>query len=80
MWTLIFPGQGSQQPGMGKFLFDNFILAKETFEEASEAIGFNLKKLCFDGSDSDLALTENTHFGLPSTTPEELRAVAALAY
>lgn len=60
MFHLIFPGQGSQQTGMGKFLFDNFVLAKETFEEASEAIGFDLKKLCFDGSDSDLALTENT--------------------
>lgn len=60
MSVLIFPGQGSQQPGMGKFLFDNFKLAQETFEEASDAIKVDMKKLCFLSSESDLALTENT--------------------
>ncbi len=60
MFLFIFPGQGSQSPGMGRFLFDNFQVVKETFEEASEAIKLDLKKLCFEGSDSDLALTENT--------------------
>ena len=57
---LIFPGQGSQQPGMGRFLFENFQAARTTFEEASDSIGIDLKKLCFDGSEADLALTENT--------------------
>lgn len=60
MFHLIFPGQGSQQPGMGRFLFDNFSLAKQTFEEASDAIKTDIKKLCFDGTEVDLALTENT--------------------
>lgn len=60
MFQLIFPGQGSQHPGMGRFLFDNFPLAKQTFEEASDAIALDLKKLCFEGNESDLALTENT--------------------
>ncbi|MGZ5279474.1 MAG: ACP S-malonyltransferase [Pseudobdellovibrionaceae bacterium] len=60
MFHLIFPGQGSQQPGMGRFLYENFSIARETFEEASDAIQINLKKLCFDGAESDLALTENT--------------------
>jgi [acyl-carrier-protein] S-malonyltransferase len=60
MFHLIFPGQGSQQPGMGSFLFNNFKIAKETFEEASEAIALDLKKLCFAGHESDLAKTENT--------------------
>lgn len=60
MMTLLFPGQGSQQPGMGRFLCDNFKIARETFEEASEALSQDLKKLCFEGSDADLALTENT--------------------
>lgn len=60
MLNLIYPGQGSQQPGMGKFLFDNFKVAKEIFEEASDALQINVKKLCFEASESDLALTENT--------------------
>ncbi|MGZ3749425.1 MAG: ACP S-malonyltransferase, partial [Pseudobdellovibrionaceae bacterium] len=60
MMTLLFPGQGSQQPGMGRFLFDNFKIAKELFEEASEALSQDMKKLCFEGSEADLALTENT--------------------
>ncbi len=60
MWSALFPGQGSQHPGMGKFLWENFPLAKQTFEEASDALSVDLKKLCFDGAESDLALTENT--------------------
>lgn len=60
MFALLFPGQGSQQPGMGQFLYENFKIARETFEEASEAIRLDLKKLCFEGSPADLALTENT--------------------
>lgn len=58
--SVIFPGQGSQFPGMGKYLFDNFQKAKPIFEEASDALHLDLKKLCFDGSEKDLALTENT--------------------
>ncbi len=60
MFHMIFPGQGSQQPGMGRFLFDQFQAAREIFEEASDAIAVDLKKLCFEGSEADLALTENT--------------------
>ena len=60
MIHLVFPGQGSQQPQMGRFLFDNFTLAKDLFEEASDAIGVDMKKLCFEGSEQDLALTANT--------------------
>lgn len=60
MFTLVFPGQGSQTPGMGRFLFDNFKLAQEIFEEGSEALKQDMKKLCFEGSEADLALTENT--------------------
>ncbi|QDK37811.1 ACP S-malonyltransferase [Bdellovibrio sp. NC01] len=60
MFTLVFPGQGSQQPGMGRFLFENFKIAQETFEEGSEALKQDMKKLCFEGSEADLALTENT--------------------
>ncbi len=60
MWSALFPGQGSQHPGMGKFLYSEFSYVKQIFEEASNAISCDLKKLCFDGSEADLALTENT--------------------
>jgi [acyl-carrier-protein] S-malonyltransferase len=60
MWSALFPGQGSQYPGMGKFLFEEFSVARETFEEASDGLSLDFKKLCFDGSEADLALTENT--------------------
>lgn len=56
----LFPGQGAQHVGMAKELFDNFAIAREIFEEGSDAIKVNLKKLCFDGPESDLVLTENT--------------------
>lgn len=59
-WSAVFPGQGSQQVGMGKFLFDNFDIAKHRFEEASDTLSLDFKKLCFEGPESDLALTANT--------------------
>lgn len=59
-WAALFPGQGSQHPGMGKFLFDEFAKVRELFEEASDTLSLNFKKLCFEGSEAELALTENT--------------------
>ncbi len=56
----LFPGQGSQFVGMGKDLYQGHAVARECFEEASEAIKLDLKKLCFDGPESDLTLTANT--------------------
>jgi [acyl-carrier-protein] S-malonyltransferase len=56
----LFPGQGSQHVGMAKDLHDNFKLVRELFEEASDAVSRDLRKLCFDGPESDLTLTENT--------------------
>ena len=60
MFVLLYPGQGSQAPGMGQWLFDNFPVARETFDEASETLKQDLRQLCFKGSDAELALTENT--------------------
>ena len=60
MWSALFPGQGSQSVGMGRFLFENFTEARSTFEEASDSLSLNFKKLCFEGPESDLQLTENT--------------------
>lgn len=58
--AFVFPGQGSQFPGMGKELFDNFASAREVFEEVDEALAQNLSKLIFTGDEKDLNLTENT--------------------
>lgn len=60
MLGLIFPGQGSQFVGMGKVFYENFKPAKLVFEEGCDALNFNIKKLIFDGPDSDLKLTQNT--------------------
>jgi [acyl-carrier-protein] S-malonyltransferase len=68
MQFLVFPGQGSQQPGMGKFLVQNFTEAGQVFEEASDAIKIDLKKLCFDGTEADLTLTHNTQPALLVTS------------
>ena len=47
--AFIFPGQGSQYVGMGKTLYDNFPVAKSTFEEAEKVLGYDIKKVCFEG-------------------------------
>src|SRR5262249_22673371 len=57
--VLLFPGQGSQKPGMGKDLVDAFPRANEVFERADAALGIPLTRLCFDGPESELTLTHN---------------------
>ena len=74
-FSFIYPGQGSQAPGMGKFLFDEFAIARNTFEEASDALSINMKKLCFEGSEQDLALTENTQPALLTTSVATARVL-----
>ena len=60
MFSVIFPGQGSQIVGMGKEFYDNFKLVKNLFEEADEALEFNLSKLILEGPKEELDLTANT--------------------
>lgn len=59
-YAALFPGQGSQHVGMGRFLFENFRLVQHRFEEASDILKIDFKKMCFNGPEEDLALTENT--------------------
>jgi [acyl-carrier-protein] S-malonyltransferase len=54
-----FPGQGSQQVGMGKAFYDEFTVFRQTIEEASDSLAFDLKKLLFEGPEAELTLTEN---------------------
>lgn len=58
--AFIFPGQGAQFVGMGKDFYDNFDAAKKLFDEADDALGYSIKKMCFEGSEEDLKLTANT--------------------
>jgi [acyl-carrier-protein] S-malonyltransferase len=56
----VFPGQGAQKVGMGKALADAFPVCRQTFEEADAALGEPLSRLCFEGPEDRLVLTENT--------------------
>src|SRR3984885_4045606 len=58
--AFLFPGQGSQAVGMGRDLYEKFSIARQTFEEADEALGFSISKLCFEGPEEQLKLTEFT--------------------
>lgn len=70
----IFPGQGSQAPGMGRELAERYAAAREVFEEADEALGFALSRLCFEGPAEELQLTENTQPAILATSVAALRA------
>ncbi len=56
-YGLIFPGQGSQQPGMGRDFLERHALARELFDEANTTLGFDLERLCLEGPEEQLALT-----------------------
>ena len=73
--AFLFPGQGSQYPGMGKELAENFPAAKQVFEEADEALSFSISRLCFEGPEEDLQLTENTQPAILSASVAAFRAI-----
>ena len=60
MFSVIFPGQGSQLIGMGKEFFDRYEIVKKLFKEGNDALGFNISKIILEGPKKDLDLTANT--------------------
>ncbi len=76
--AFLFPGQGSQFPGMGKDLADNFDVAKRTMQEADDALGFSLSVLCYEGPEEDLKRTENTQPALVATSIAAYRVLQEL--
>jgi [acyl-carrier-protein] S-malonyltransferase len=69
-----FPGQGSQAVGMGRAFYETSPAAKAVFEQANDALGFDLTRLVFDGPESELALTANTQ---PAVLTASVAAAAA---
>ena len=74
--AFLFPGQGSQVVGMGKELAAMYTVAQHTFDEADEALGFKLSKLCFEGPEDQLKLTENTQPAMLTVSVAAARVLA----
>ncbi|MGA3349915.1 MAG: ACP S-malonyltransferase [Candidatus Sulfotelmatobacter sp.] len=73
--AFIFPGQGSQSVGMGRELAEKYPIARQTFEEADEALGYRLSQFCFDGPEEKLRLTEITQPAILTVSIAALRVV-----
>ncbi len=73
--AFLFPGQGSQSVGMGKDLFESHPIARQTFEEADEALGYKLSQVCFEGPEERLRLTEITQPAILAVSVAALRAL-----
>lgn len=73
----LFPGQGSQYVGMGKDLFDRYDVARQTFEEADLALGWELSRLCFEGPEERLNRTEYTQPALLTASIAAWRSLGA---
>ena len=76
-YAFLFPGQGSQRVGMGSELASNFATARTTYEEADEALGFALSRMCFEGPEESLRLTANTQPAILATSIAALRVLEA---
>lgn len=74
-WAFLFPGQGAQYVGMGKEFYDQFLIAKEVFQEADECLGRSFSNEIFFGSPEELTLTKNSQIAIYITSIAILRAV-----
>lgn len=73
--AFLFPGQGSQHPGMGQALAEAFPECREVFDAADRALGSSISSVCFEGSAEQLALTENTQPAILTVSVAALRAL-----
>jgi [acyl-carrier-protein] S-malonyltransferase len=75
--AFLFPGQSSQYPGMGRDLAEKFPESRAVFDEADGTLGFPISKMCFEGTEEELKLTENTQPAILTVSVAAYRALAA---
>ncbi|MCX7371417.1 MAG: acyltransferase domain-containing protein, partial [Alphaproteobacteria bacterium] len=73
--AFVFPGQGSQAPGMGRDLADAFPIARETFQEVDDALNQHLSRLMFEGPADELTLTANAQPALMAVSVAVVRVL-----